>query len=187
MGDQYDGIRKEIEALEDEFERLFCKDADGIKAFLDKYFFAETIDIHGSGWIYNNDESTMIAYNEAKYGVPGETVYSAKKYENMKVYNESLVITTKFQETYAAVPNQQELARKAGTMTMDPDALLEYRTNLKLPFGAGPGETNTPPNPYRSRIARVWIKIDGQWKIALMQVTRVVERKRVEIRSPKDV
>ena len=187
MGDQYDSIRKEIEELEDEFDsRLFCKDPDGVRKYLNEYFYDKTVDIHGSGWSYTADESTEMAYNQAKYQVPVDVVYSAKRYESINVINESLVITTKFHETYAAARNPQELARKAGTLTMDPNALLDYRTNQKTPLGPGPGEMSSPPNPYRARTSRVWVKIDGKWKIALMQATRVGERIRDSLRSPKD-
>jgi len=75
-------------------------------------------------------------------------------------------------ETYFEVPNPQDLAVKAGTLTRAP---ASAQPAAEQPSASDP--TDAPaPNPYRIRSTRVWVRMQGQWRLALSQATRVGAR-----------
>ena len=185
MSKQYDEIKKEIEALEEEMYEA-KKTPEGIKKFLTERYCEDTIDVHGSGWIYPPDESILMAYTQPQHEILPEVIYSKKVVERLTVFSETMVAVTVYAETYYALPDYQELSRKAGTVTMDPYSLYAARNNDKAPLAPGPGE-GPALNPYRGRTTRVWIKEDGKWKLAIQQATRLNDRQRYDFRCPDDV
>ena len=86
---------------------------------------------------------------------------------------EDVVAVTELTETYFEVPNPQHQSLESGTFTMSPVA-----TAKTSPPAFGPGE-DYAPNPYRTRITRIWVRRDGKWKLALSQATRLGKRVRV--------
>ncbi len=126
------------------------------------------MDIHGSGWLYNKAESHALSQNlGASRGL--KVIKAERTGPDFVAFSKDLVVESTMTTTYYEVPNPQDVARAAGTMTNDPAALARAAQNQR---GPGPGETYAP-NPYRTRLTKIWHRIDGRWQLVLSTATRV--------------
>jgi len=158
---------KEVEKAEADLAKL--TDPTARAAF----YSDDLVEIHPSGWIYNKAESLQAAANMAKLPNTSKVLKSALVERKVIPTSKDIVIVQVLTETYYEVPNPQELARAAGTMTFDPDAIARAAATSDL--GQVPGAVKAP-NPYRLRQTTVWARMDGRWKIATQQGTRVRDR-----------
>jgi len=131
-------------------------------------YLDNAIDIHGSGWIYSRDESVELLKNRLEQG-PGRKVLKSDQVDwKIIPQSDDVAIATGISETYFEVPNPQLAAMAAGALTRSP--------NAKATPAAAPGDAASTSNLYRIRSVRVWVRKNGQWKIASAQATRVGER-----------
>lgn len=144
------------------------KGADREAMISDKF-----MDIHGSGWLYTKSESEELNRGLGQTRTAGpqiKPIKSDKSEYRIVAYSKDVVAVSQVSTTYYEVPNPQDVARAAGTMTDNPTALAKAaQTRSK---GPGPGETESP-NPYRSRTTRIWVRSNGHWQLALSTATRV--------------
>lgn len=127
-------------------------------------YWDNAVDIHGSGWIYTRDESVELLKNRLEQG-PGRKVLKSDQVDwKIIPQSDDTAIATGISETYFEVPNPQLAAMAAGALTRSPNA------------NATPADTSSASNLYRIRSVRVWVRKNGQWKIASAQATRVGER-----------
>jgi hypothetical protein len=130
------------------------------------------IDIHASGWIYTRQQSIDLEKNMAGTPRAVAVLQSKSSERHLRFLADNVVLVTELTETYFEVPNPQQQSIAAGTFTMSPT-----ETAKTIPPAFGPGEDVTP-NPYRTRITRIWVHADGQWKLAVSQATRLGKRAR---------
>lgn len=140
--------------------------------FHSRVFTDDLIDIHASGWIYDREQSIELERNMAATPRDVKPIKSTTHDHHIVVLAENVVAVTGMIETYFEIPNPQHQAMAAGTLTMSPSA------SLQQPPVFGPGE-EFAPNPYRTRITRIWVRQGAEWKLAISQATRVGKRVRV--------
>ena len=130
------------------------------------------MDIHGSGWLYNKQESAELGKNLAALNSHPNIrpIKSDTSEERIVAFSRDVVAVSRIFTIYFEVPNPQDVARRAGTMTDDPAAVARA-ASARSP-GPPPGET-AAPNPYRLRLTNIWVRIDGHWQLALTTGTRV--------------
>jgi hypothetical protein len=153
---------KEVEQAAAELAK--AKDASEVG----KYWADNAIDIHPSGWRYDKPDSLQISPNLRKLGGTSKAIKSGVVERKVFPINKDTVVVTTVNETYYEVPNPQDVARAAGTMTFDPEAIAKVAASQ----GRAPG-VGASPTLYRNRNLAMWARIDGRWQIALRQATDI--------------
>lgn len=167
-------IEQEIIKLEEGIKAAKkLTDPNAAVAYHENVFADDLIDIHASGWIYTREQSIELEKNMAATPRAVKVLKSTGSERHVRMLSENVVAVTELTETYFEVPNPQHQSLEAGTFTMSPAA-----TAKTSPPAFGPGE-DYAPNPYRTRITRIWVRRDGKWKLALSQATRLGKRVRV--------
>jgi len=132
----------------------------------------DVIDIHPSGWRYAKAESLQIGPNLKKLGGTSKTIKSGVIDRKVVPINKDTIAIETDSESYYEVPNPQEAARAAGTMTFDPAAIAKAAA---ASGGRAPG-VGSSPSLYRNRSTTVWARMNGRWQIVVRQSTDIGER-----------
>ena len=140
-------------------------------AALDQLYWDDLIDIHASGWTYTKSENLELSRNLPLIPVT-KVIRTNEIGRKIAVFNKDAAEVVWENETYFEVPDPEEVARQAGTLTENPEALAKAAAKGT---GIGPGD-GPAPNPYRVRNTRLWVRFNGQWKIASSTSTRISER-----------
>jgi hypothetical protein len=166
-------IKQEIMKLEKEIKAAKAlADPKAAVSFHEDIFADDLIDIHASGWIYTREQSIALEKNMAATPRQVKILRSASSEQHIRFLAENVVAVTELTETYFEVPNPMQESLAAGTFTMSPKATAASRAPA-----FGPGE-DFSPNPYRTRITRIWVRKGKRWKLAISQATRLGKRVR---------
>jgi hypothetical protein len=142
-------------------------------ATLDQLYWDDYIDIHASGWLYTKKQNDELSANLAPlFSAANKAIKTNQIGRKVVVFNKDAAEVVWENETYYEIPDPEQVAIEAGTLTEDPKALAQAAAKGS---GIGPGD-GPAPNPYRVRNTRLWVRFDGQWKIASSTSTRVSER-----------
>jgi hypothetical protein len=167
-------IKEEITQLEEEIKAAKkLTDPKAAVDFHESVFADDLIDIHASGWIYSRAQSIELEKNMAATPRSVKVLRSTTSEHHIRILAENVVLVSGLVETYFEAPNPQTQSLEAGTFTMSPEATAKIS-----PPAFGPGE-DYAPNPYRTRITRIWVRSGTTWKLAVSQATRLGKRVRV--------
>jgi hypothetical protein len=162
-------VTKEIEQME---AKLTAANRAHDAAAIDQLYWEDFIDIHASGWMYTKKQNSELSANLALIPSVNKVIQTNQIGRKVVVFSKDAAEVVWENETYYAVPDPEQVALEAGVLTEDPKALKEATAKGS---GIGPGDGPTP-NPYRVRSTRLWVRFDGQWKIASSTSTRISER-----------
>jgi hypothetical protein len=163
-------VTKEIEQME---AKLAATNRSRDAAAIDQLYWDDYIDIHASGWIYTKKQNRELSDNlAALFSAANKAIKTNEIGRKVVVFNKDAAEVVWENETYYEVPDPEQVALQAGLLTEDPKALKEAASKGST---IGPGD-GPAPNPYRVRNTRLWVRFDGQWKIASSTSTRVSER-----------
>ena len=169
-------IEQEIMRLEEEIKAAKkLTDPAAAVDYHEEIFADDLIDIHASGWIYTRAQSIELEKNMAATPRSVKVLRSTTSEHHIRILAENVVLVSGLVETYFEVPNPQTQSLEAGTFTMSPEATAAAASR---PPDFGPGE-DYAPNPYRTRITRIWVRDGAKWKLAMSQATRLGKRVRV--------
>ena len=139
---------------------------------LDQIYWDDFIDILASGWTYTKAQDLELSRNLGSVPGVNKVIKATQIGRKVVVFNKDAAEVVWENETYFEVPDPEQVAQQAGLLTEDPQALAKAAAKGS---GIGPGD-GPAPNPYRVRNTRLWVRFDGQWKIASSTSTRISER-----------